>query len=188
MKELFDSLKIFLILSLITGVIYPLTVTGLAQSFFHDKANGSLVVNQNGKIIGSKLLGQSFSDPKYFTGRQSATTPAYNAAASSGSNLGPLSEKLKANLEQSEHDLKQKGIQNPDILLLTTSASGLDPDISPAAAKCQASSIAKARQVPVQTVLDLVDKHTTKRQFGFLGEEVVNVLLLNLDLEKNQNK
>lgn len=187
MKELFDSLKIFLILTLITGIAYPLLVTGLAQAFFNDKANGSLVI-QKGKIIGSKLLGQNFSAPKYFTARQSATTPAYNAAASSGSNLGPLSEKLKANIEQKYQDLKRSGIQNPDSLLLTTSASGLDPDISPAAAKCQAESVANARHIPVQTVLDLIARNTKPRQFGFLGEEVVNVLLLNLDLDQSQNR
>jgi len=187
MKELFDSLKIFLILTLITGVAYPLTVTGLAQAFFHDRANGSLIV-QRGKVVGSKLLGQNFSDPKYFSARQSATTPAYNAAASSGSNLGPLSEKLKESTELKRQDLIRKGIQNPDPLLLTSSASGLDPNISPAAAKCQAESVAKARHIKVQTVLDLIDKHTDARQFGFLGEEVVNVLLLNLDLDQSQSR
>lgn len=183
MKHIFDSLKIFLVLTFITGLLYPLLITGLAQACFNHQANGSLIIRDR-QIIGSSLIGQIFNDPKYFTPRQSATTPPYNAAASSGSNLGPMNEKLKESLNQRLKDLQASGIDNPDSLLLTSSASGLDPHISPQAAKCQVARIAKARNMTAQSVLDLIAKNTQHKQLGFLGEEVVNVLLLNLDLDQ----
>ncbi len=187
MKNLFDSLKMFLVLTAITGIAYPLLVTGLSQMCFSKQANGSLIYKNN-KVIGSELLGQEFNLPEYFVSRPSATTPPYNAAASSGSNLGPLNPKFKENLEQTTESLKKVGIEKPDALLLTSSASGLDPHISPSAARCQAAIVAKARNMPVQTVLDLIEKNTRQRQLGFLGEEVVNVLSLNLDIDQSQSK
>jgi K+-transporting ATPase ATPase C chain len=174
-------------LTVVTGIIYPLLVTGLAQAFFAEQADGSLI-EQNGTVVGSRLVGQPFSDPKYFWGRPSATAPMpYNAGASGGSNQGPLNPALadavKARIEalrSADPALKA----NVPVDLVTASGSGLDPHISPAAAEYQVERVARARGVPPERVRSLVAEHTQGRQLGFLGEPVVNVLPLNLALDR----
>ena len=174
-------------LTVLTGVIYPLLITGVAQAAFHDKANGSLVV-EDGKVVGSRLIGQPFEDPKHFWGRISATAPAaYNAGASTGSNLGPLNEALTKNAKARIDALRAADPEATGPIpvdLVTSSASGLDPDISPAAAEYQVHRVAKARGLPEDRVRALVAEHTEGRDLGFLGEPRVNVLMLNLALDK----
>jgi K+-transporting ATPase ATPase C chain len=178
------SIAIFTIL---TGVLYPLVITGIAQVIFPHQANGSLVV-QNGQVEGSGLIGQQFNDPRYFWGRLSATSPyPYNAASSTGSNLSPsnpaLSEEVKARIA----DLKTADPTNNSPIpvdLVTSSGSGLDPNISVAAALYQISRVAKARGLSQDVVRALVDQYTHGRQFGLLGEPRVNVLELNLALDE----
>lgn len=186
LKQLRPALVILALLTLITGVFYPLLITGLAQAVFPQQANGSLI-EQNGKLLGSELIGQAFDDPKYFWGRLSATAPnPYNAAASSGSNLGPTNPALVDAVES-----RIKALQAADpgnnapipIDLVTASASGLDPHISVAAANYQARRVARARGMSLDQVLALVNPYTEGRQFGFLGEPRVNVLKLNLALD-----
>ena len=177
---------LFIVLTLVTGVLYPLLVTVIGQIVFPHQANGSLI-EQNGKVAGSALIGQPFSDPKYFWGRPSATGPyPYNAAASSGSNLGPLNpalaEAVKARI-QALHNADTGNTTPAPVDLVTASASGLDPQISPAAAEYQITRVAWARNMEVQAVRDGVAKYTEGRQFGVLGEPRVNVLLLNLALD-----
>lgn len=186
LKELKPAFVMLLALTALTGVAYPLLVTGIAQGLFADEANGSLI-ERDGKIVGSALIGQSFSDPKYFWGRPSATAPLpYNAAASSGSNQGPLNpaleEAVKARIAAlTAADPSQTAPIPVD--LVTASASGLDPHISPAAAAWQAPRIARLRGLSRDSVRELVEKHTEGRQFGVLGEARVNVLRLNLALD-----
>ena len=187
MKEhLRPALTMLLVLTLLTGVIYPLIVTGLAQILFPRQANGSLIV-RDGKLIGSELIGQYFNEPKYFWSRPSATSPfPYNAAASSGSNLGPtnpaLFEGIKARLAALR--AADPGNDRPvPVDLVTASGSGLDPHISPAAALYQAHRVARMRGVEERQVKDLVGQYTEGRQFGVLGEPRVNVLKLNLALD-----
>lgn len=180
------ALVLFVALSLITGIAYPLLVTGIAQLVFPDQANGSLVV-ENDRIVGSALIGQSFTAPRYFWGRPSATAPmAYNAGASGGSNQGPsnpaLVDAVKARLEA----LRAADPHNTEpvpVDLVTASASGLDPHISVAAAEFQLGRVARARDLPVQRVRALVAQHTQGRLVGFIGEPRVNVLALNLALD-----
>jgi K+-transporting ATPase ATPase C chain len=184
--QLRPALTMLLLLTVLTGLVYPLAVTGLAQMFFPDQANGSLIVREN-KVIGSKLIGQYFDKPEYFWSRPSATSPfAYNAAASGGSNLGPtnplLIEAVKARIvalraADPGHDLPIP------VDLVTASGSGLDPHISPAAALFQVKRVARARNLDETTVYKLVGQHTEERQFGVLGERRVNVLQLNLALD-----
>ncbi len=173
-------------LSIITGIAYPAVVTGIAQIFFRQQANGSLVV-RDGKIVGSSLIGQPFGDPKYFWGRPSATSPfPYNAASSSGSNLGPTNPDLVKAVQARVDALRAADPGNTapvPVDLVTTSGSGLDPDISPAAAFYQVHRVAKARGLDVGTVWQLVEQHIQGRQLGFLGESRVNVLTLNLALD-----
>ena len=180
------ALMAILIFTLVTGVIYPLVVTGIAQLVFPRQANGSLIV-ANGQTVGSSLIGQSFNDPKYFWGRLSATSPyPYNAAASSGSNLGPSNPALLDAVRARISALKAADPTNTQPIpvdLVTASASGLDPDISVAAALYQAPRVAKARGMNEDAVTALVDQYTEGRQFGFLGEPRVNVLELNLALD-----
>jgi len=180
------ALTLLLILTVLTGLIYPLAVTGLAQLFFPDQANGSLIVH-NGKVIGSKLIGQYFDKPKYFWGRPSATSPfPYNAAASGGSNLGPTNPALIEAVKARVAALRaaDPGNESPiPVDLVTASGSGLDPHISPAAALYQLKRVARARGLDETTVQSLVTQHTEGRQFGLLGERRVNVLLLNLALD-----
>jgi K+-transporting ATPase ATPase C chain len=172
--------------TVLTGVAYPLLVTGIAQGFMADAANGSLIV-QGGKPVGSALIGQPFSSPKYFWGRPSATGPfPYNAAASGGSNLGPthpaLAEAVRARIAALR--AADPGNEAPvPVDLVTASASGLDPHISPAAAQFQVARVARARGLPEERVKQMVVQNTEQRQFGVLGEPRVNVLRLNLALD-----
>jgi len=189
LKELKPAFVMLLALTALTGVIYPLLVTGIAQGLFAKQANGSLI-ERDGKPVGSALIGQPFSDPKYFWGRPSATGPVpYNAAASSGSNQGPLNPALEDAVKARIAALKaaDPGQTAPiPVDLVTASASGLDPHISPAAAAWQAPRIARMRGLSIDSVRGLVEKHTEGRQFGVLGETRVNVLQLNLALGAEQ--
>ncbi len=186
-KELKPALLIFVVLTLITGAIYPALVTVIAQLAFKDEANGSLI-QRDGKIVGSGLIGQPFSDPKYFWGRPSATTPMpYNGGSSSGSNLGPLNPALEDAVEARIAVLKSADPGNAGPIpvdLVTSSASGLDPQISPAAAEYQVMRVARLRKLPAGEVRRLVAGHTESRQLGVLGEPRVNVLMLNLALDR----
>jgi K+-transporting ATPase ATPase C chain len=181
-----DAFLMLVVLTVVTGVVYPLVVAGIAQGVFPAQANGSLV-ERDGKVVGSALIGQPFSDPKYFWSRPSATAPMpYNAGASSGSNQGPLNPAL-ADAVKGRIEALQKA--DPDnkaavpVDLVTASSSGLDPHISPAAAEYQAARVAKARGLDAAKVRVLVAEHTEGRQFGFLGEPRVSVLKLNLALD-----
>jgi K+-transporting ATPase ATPase C chain len=176
-----------LLLTVITGVIYPLVVTGIAQVVFPHQANGSLIINKDGQAIGSELIGQQFNDPKYFWGRPSAAN--YNAAASSGSNYGPLNPALMDMVQARIDALKAADPDNTlpiPVDLVTASGSGLDPHISVASALYQVHRVATARGLDETQVIALVNQSTEGRQFGFLGEPRVNVLLLNLALDEIQ--
>jgi len=172
--------------TLITGVIYPLLVTGVAQTIFPHQANGSLI-EKDGRILGSELIGQAFADPKYFWGRLSATGPfPYNAAASSGSNLGPTNPALTEAVQARIDALRAADPGNTapiPVDLVTASGSGLDPHISPAAANYQAPRVARARSLSEEQVQELIDRYTEGRQLGLLGEPRVNVLKINLALD-----
>jgi potassium-transporting ATPase KdpC subunit len=186
MSQLRAALVSFTFLTLLTGVAYPLVVTGAARVAFPRQAGGSLIL-RGGKVVGSSLLGQPFDEPKYFWGRVSATSPAaYNAGSSSGSNLGPtnkaLADEVKARLD-ALHDADPSNAAPVPIDLVTSSASGLDPDVSPAAAEYQVRRVAKARHLHEARVRELVREHTTGRALLVLGEPRVNVLELNLALD-----
>ena len=188
-RQLRPVLMIFLLLTVVTGIIYPLLVTGVAQLGFPEKANGSLIRGDGG-YAGSELIGQPFDDPKYFWGRLSATPDfPYNSSSSSGSNLGPsnpaLVEAVKTRLEALRKADPGNALPVP-VDLVTSSGSGLDPHISPAAALYQAPRVARVRGLPEDRVLRLVDRFTEPRQWGFLGEPRVNVLKLNLALDSMQ--
>lgn len=179
------AITLFVLLTVVTGVVYPLLVTAAAQLVFPKQANGSLI-ERDGKMVGSELIGQSFDNPKYFWGRLSATAPAYNASASSGSNLGPLQADLKKNAEARIKALKEADPQNHapvPVDLVTASASGLDPQISPAAAEYQVARIARLRGMNENEVRRLVQENTQGRTLGLLGEPRVNVVQLNLALD-----
>jgi K+-transporting ATPase ATPase C chain len=186
-EQLKPALMVFLLLTVLTGLVYPLAVTGLAQMLFPYQANGSLIV-RDGRTIGSELIGQPFDAPRNFWGRPSATSPfPYNAAASSGSNLGPTNPALAEAVKAQVAALRAADLGNDapvPVDLVTASGSGLDPHISPAAAAYQARRVARARGLDVADVQRLVDRHIEGRQFGFLGEPRVNVLLLNLALDE----
>jgi potassium-transporting ATPase KdpC subunit len=186
-KEIFSSVMLLLTLTVVTGIIYPLVITGLAQLFFPDTANGSLIKEQQ-KLIGSALIGQPFVSEKYFYGRPSASN--YDGLASGGSNLGPTSQKLAQRIGLAVAQLHQQPATPIPVDLVTTSASGLDPHISPAAAEFQIARVARVRQLPEQIVRNLVHQHTTLPRWGILGEPNVNVLKLNLalDLATKPNK
>jgi K+-transporting ATPase ATPase C chain len=181
-----QSIRALLVFTVITGIAYPLVVTGIAQVAFKHQANGSLI-EKDGKVLGSRLIGQPFSDPKYFWSRASGTGPQpYNGAASSGTNQGPTNPALKEAVEGRAKALREAGgdVSKPiPVDLVTASGSGLDPHISPAAAEYQVARVAKARSLPEDKVRDLVARHTEGRQWGFLGEPRVNVLELNLALD-----
>lgn len=172
--------------TVVTGILYPVAVTALAQVVFPDQANGSLI-RQGDRVVGSALIGQPFDDPRYFWGRPSATAPvAYNAAASAGSNLGPSNPALVAAVQArvaALHAADPANTQPVPVDLVTASASGLDPHISVAAALYQVPRVARVRGMPEGTVRDLVAQATDQRQLGFLGEPRVNVLKLNLALD-----
>jgi potassium-transporting ATPase KdpC subunit len=184
--SLVPSLRMLAVLSVLTGVVYPLLTWGIAQVAFPGAANGSLVV-QNGKAVGSALIGQPFDDPKYFWSRPSATSPQpYNGAASSGSNQGPRNPALADAVKDRIKALRDADPGNTTAVpadLVTASASGLDPDISIAAADFQAARIAKARGMTLEAVRGLVDKFAQGRTFGILGEPRINVVRLNLALD-----
>ena len=196
MKQLLEqsirpAVVLFILLSIITGVAYPLATTVLGKWLLPQQANGSLIENE-GKLIGSSLIGQNFTEPKYFWGRPSATGPyPNNAAASSGSNQGPLNPALAEAVKSRVSSLKSADPNNTLSLpvdLVTASASGLDPHISPAAAAYQAPRVAKVRRLSIASVQALIDDNTEGRQWGVFGEPRVNVLMLNIALDKNAAK
>jgi K+-transporting ATPase ATPase C chain len=186
MTHLRASIVSLIVMSVVTGVVYPLVVTGVAQVVFPHQANGSLIV-KDGKVVGSALIGQPFDDPRYFWGRPSATSPyGYNAGSSSGSNLSPTNPALISAVQGRVDALRAADPDNKapvPVDLVTASGSGLDPHISPAAALYQISRVAKARKLAPEAMRMLVDRHTEGRQLGFLGEPRVNVLTLNLALD-----
>jgi len=186
MKNLITAVLMTTVTTVLLGLIYPLVVTGLAQVIFPDKANGQLIRGGDGTVIGSRIIGQPFVGPGYFHSRPSAAgTVGYDAGASSGSNLGPTSQRLKRRVKA---DIERIQAENPGkpvpVDLVTTSASGLDPHISPAAAEFQIPRLARERRITEDQVRQLISAHTESRQFGFLGEPRVNVLELNIDLDQ----
>ncbi len=182
-----QNLKIAILMTLVTtvllGIIYPLVVTGLAQALFHDQANGQLIY-RDGQLIGSKIIGQPFTGPGYLDSRPSAAGNGYDAANSGGTNLGPTNQKL---IDRVDADVARLQKENPGhpvpVDLVTTSASGLDPNITPAAAEFQVPRIARARGLSEAQVRQIIRQHTAQRQLGFLGEPRVNVLEVNLALD-----
>jgi K+-transporting ATPase ATPase C chain len=185
-SEIRPALLMLIVLTVITGVLYPLLITGIAQVAFPHQANGSLIV-RNGVVVGSSWIGQSFSDPKYFWGRLSATSPPYNAGASSGSNLGPtnpaLFDAVRARIDSLRAADPDAKLPVP-VDLVTASGSGLDPHISLAAAEYQASRVARARGMSPDAIRARIARYTTGRLLGVIGEPVVNVLELNLALDE----
>lgn len=187
-RQVLPAITIFLALTVLVGVVYPLVVTGVAQVAFGEKAEGSLAT-RDGKTVGSKLIGQNFEADKYFHPRPSAAGDGYDGSSSSGSNLGPSNPELQAAVDE-RIDAYRKlnaGSRVPQDAA-TASASGLDPDISPANARAQAARVAKARRVTVASVLSLIEEHERGRTFGFLGAPAVNVLELNIALDDTSRK
>jgi potassium-transporting ATPase KdpC subunit len=186
MKNLITAILMTIVTTILLGVIYPLVVTGLAQVIFPKQANGSLIKSADGIVLGSRLIGQPFSSPGYFRSRPSAAGAAgYDAGASSASNLGPTSQKL---MDRIKADVEKLQAENPGspvpVDLVTASASGLDPHISPAGAAFQVPRVARERGVSAEQVRQLISAHTEGRLFGFLAEPRVNVLELNLELDR----
>ncbi len=186
-SQLRPALTLFVLLTVLTGGLYPLVVTGIGQAFFPRQAAGSLI-EHNGQIVGSSLIGQTFSEPQYFWGRPSATSPMpYNAANSGGSNQAPTNPALLDAVRDRIDALKSADPENPlpvPVELVTASGSGLDPHISLAAARYQAARVARARQLPVEAVNAAMERHTEGPLFGLIGQPRVNVLALNLDLDQ----
>ena len=186
MKNITTAVLMTIVTTILFGLIYPLVVTGLAQVIFPENANGQLLKRSDGTVIGSRLIGQPFSSPGYFQSRPSAAgASGYDAGASSGSNLGPTNQKL---IDRVKADVERLKAENPGkpvpIDLVTTSGSGLDPHISPASAEFQVPRVARERGISEDELRRIVSAHTEGRQFGFLGEPTVNVLELNLDLDR----
>ena len=186
-KNLLTAVLMTVVTTFLLGIIYPLVVTALAQLLFHDQANGQLIVKE-GKLVGSVIIGQPFSSDPYFHSRPSSAGNGYDAANSGASNLGPTNHVLVDRVNASLAQLKAENPQQPvPIDLVTTSGSGLDPHISPAAAEFQIPRVARARGISAEKLRAIVVKHTEGRQLGFLGEPRVNVLELNLELDQRQN-
>ncbi|MGE5175737.1 MAG: potassium-transporting ATPase subunit KdpC [Hyphomicrobiales bacterium] len=190
-REIRSAVRMAAATLLLTGIVYPLVVTGLAQALFPRRANGSLVV-VGGRVVGSAVIGQRFTDPAYFQGRPSAAgTEGYDAMASGGSNLGPTSRALR---DRVAADVARLRLENPTagapvpVALVTASASGLDPHLSPVAARWEAPRVAAARGVPLAVVERMLDARIERPTLGFLGAPRVNVLLLNLDLDRRLGK
>ncbi len=186
MKNLITAVLMTIVTTILFGLMYPLVVTGLAQVIFPENANGQLIRQSDGTVIGSRLIGQPFSSPGYFRSRPSAAgASGYDAGASSGSNLGPTNQKL---IDRVKGDVEKLQAENPGkpvpVDLVTTSGSGLDPHITPAAAEFQVPRVARERGISEDELRRIVGAHTEGRQFGFLGETTVNVLELNLDLDR----
>jgi potassium-transporting ATPase KdpC subunit len=188
MKTMITALRTAIVTLVLTGIVYPIAVTGLSQALFPWRANGSLVTDEQGRVVGSELIAQGFVNPAYFQPRPSAAgDQGYDAANSSGSNLGPTSKKLQDRVKDALKRLKQ---ENPDATapvpaeLVTTSGSGLDPDLSPAAMLWQVPRVAKARGIAPERVKAVVDSNVEGRTFGILGEPRVNVLMVNLALDR----
>jgi K+-transporting ATPase ATPase C chain len=186
LKELGPGFRLMVVFTILTGLLYPMAMTGLSEAIFPRQANGSLVT-VNGNLVGSSLIAQGFTKPEYFHPRPSAAGNGYDPTASSGSNLGPTSQALMTRMQASVVAFRK---ENPDFTgnipsdILTTSASGLDPHISPAAAEAQAARVAKARGIPTGQIEPLIGQFTEKPDWGFLGEPRVNVLLLNIALDQ----
>lgn len=182
-KNLITAILMTLATTVLLGIIYPLVVTGLAQVLFPQKANGQLI-KANGKLVGSKIIGQAFTGPSYFHSRPSAAGYGYQADNSNGTQLGPTNHLLTDRVKADAAALQLENLNTPvPIDLVTTSASGLDPDITPAAAAFQVPRVSKARGISEDELRSLVARHMQGRQFGFLGEARVNVLMLNLELD-----
>jgi potassium-transporting ATPase KdpC subunit len=190
-REIIIALRVTLVTLVLTGFVYPLAMTGVAQALFHNKANASLVHDDSGAVVGSSLIGQTFTNPAYLQGRPSAAGAGYDATASSGSNLGPTSKKLR---DRVMADLDRLHKENPDAPplvpgeLVTASASGLDPELSPSAALWQVARIARARQVAPERIGQVVESRVEGRDLGVFGEPRVNVLAVNLALDQQFGK
>ena len=184
-RTIITSILYTVITAVLLGIAYPLAMTGIAQTFFRDKANGQLIV-KDGQVIGSHIIGQSFTGAEYFHSRPSAAGTGYDASASSASNLGPTNKALIDRITAST--ATEQGVGNVPVDLVTASGSGLDPDITPDAAFYQIARISHERQIPAAILTNLVKEHIQKRQFGLLGEPRVNVLELNLALNQLTGK